>query len=125
MRDDTIDQRLKDWGREYRGGRYENLGYPSQSSHLSIPGGNYKQHIDIDTPGDEIEKVVQAMEAGEYYRPAKVLRIHYVTPDHWDIQTRLGKLRLIGVSVSRSKYFQLLEVGKAYVDGTVRRKHAA
>ncbi|WP_052688066.1 hypothetical protein [Xanthomonas sp. MUS 060] len=118
-----LESRLVQWAEEYGGGRYENIGYQTQNVLQSLvehkgflPGGSSYRPILINTPGDEVESAVRAMESSGYLRPAHTLRCEYFLKKA-PIEVKLSKLRRIGVDIKRPTYYDYLSIAKAFVAG--------
>lgn len=134
-----LDERLAAWSREYGWG-----GLPSGTRGKNIlqklidhagfvpercdpPGANNL------TWGDEVEREVARLQSsppdpklpGYNYRVASVLRVEYLTPQHWAIDERMGRLAAIGVSVSRTTYYEVLKTGRLYLKAVIAVKVAA
>lgn len=125
-----IDELLEHWGREYGGKDNSRLGWPGKSTlqtvvdhHGFAPGSPGFIPVPIRTKADEVEAIVREMEAGGYFKAARVLRCDYFKPGMAMCQ-RLDSLRKIGIPMSRAGYYDYLNVAKAYVHAGLRRKAA-
>lgn len=124
--DDQLELRLRDWAREYMGGRYEDIGWPSTSSlaqlikyHGPAPQGLHPRST-LDTEADEVEMAVQALEAQrDGYRAGRVLRAEYWMPNAAEV-SRLQALGRTGLSMSRATYYQQLRIARVHVAAWLR-----
>ena len=126
-----LDGRLKGWAQEYGGGRYENVGWHSRNllqtlvEHEGfVPSARGFIPIPIRSAADEVESVVRAMEAGDYFKQGRVLRCDYFLPNI-PMESRLQNLRKIGISTSRAGYYDYLSQARAYVSGALTKTMAA
>jgi hypothetical protein len=126
-----LEARLSNWAEEYGGGRYENIGFQSRNvlqtlvEHEGfIPSSRGFIPIPIKSLADEVESTVRAMEAFGYTRPGLVLRCEYFVPNA-PMEIRLGRLKRVGVSISRAGYYDYLAIAKAYVAGQLFKRDAA
>jgi hypothetical protein len=127
-----LEFRLAEWAKEYRGGKYDHIGWPSKSTlHAAMvfqgppPRIAITRGVPITTAGDEVQDAVKALElqpVGE--RPAAVLRCEYFDPGA-AIEHRLQKMRRIGMGCSRADYYQSLRVAKVHVAAWLRIRFCA
>ena len=122
-----LEQRLTEWADEYRGSRYENLGYPSRSwlqnaivYHGPAPQGLNPRGNGEHTPADDVEEAVQALEKQQGgNRAGTVLRAEY-----WMIRApeeeKLRALRQIGLQMSRATFYDELWVARVHVAAWLR-----
>ncbi len=130
MGSDTLEERLWDWAREYRGGRYENIGWPTKNivstlmAHQGfMPDSQIARRIPIRVNADEIECAVLEL-LGQSYKTAWVLRVEYLRSEIPE-QEKLSHLRRIGLGMSRNHYYEQLRLAKAFIAGFLRREMAA
>lgn len=126
-RSSTLESRLTDWAREFRGGRYENVGWQGVSPlgvamkyHGPAPQGLNPRRIETNTPADEVEAAIKALarQAGGAL-PAMVLRCEYLATHQPRIE-KLRRLRKIGANMDTTRYSQLLRLAKVHIAGWLR-----
>lgn len=127
---ETVEELLAAWAREYGGGNNPGLGFPNRSPlqtvidhHGFSPSSAGFVPIPIRTKADEIDSIVSEMLTGEYRKQAKILRCDYFNPG-FAIDQRLDILRQSGIQVSRAAYYEGLSVAKAYVWGSYQARTA-
>lgn len=128
--EEQLKSRLHDWGAEYRGGRYEHVGWHSKNilqvchEHKGFrPDSRGRVPIAINTPADEVEAAVTALQVtpGEplkpnvYFRAAMSLRVCYVAPSYWAEEERLRQLRRVGIAINKTAYYEALKIGRRHV----------
>jgi hypothetical protein len=120
-----LDRRLKGWAEEYGGGRYENIGYHSRNmlqtlvEHRGfVPDSRGFIPVPIRSAADEVEQVVNRMEADGWFKQGRVLRCDYFLPN-LPMDVRLRNLRQIGNQTSRAGYYDFLAQAKAFVAGAL------
>lgn len=120
-----LETRLLGWAAEYGGGRYENVGWQGRNLLQTLiehrgfvpnPGGFAR--VPIRSAADEVEAAVRSMETTGWHRQGRVIRCDYFEP-HAPMDIRLKTLRHVGVSLSRSGYFEHLAQAKAYLAGAL------
>lgn len=117
-----LEARLVEWASEYRGGRYENIGYASQNilqtliDHKGfVPSSRGFVPVATRTAADEVEEAVHALDKQQAgYLPAMVIRCEYMC-SHLPIETRLARLRALGQNPGRVRYYQLLRLARIHV----------
>jgi hypothetical protein len=121
MHANELDRRLREWGAEYGGGKYDNLGFPASNILARVvemggfvPGSNGRLVSRERTPADEVERVVRKMEQGAMYELAQVVRCDYFRPGI-AMTHRLELLRRIGLPMSERTYYGRLAEGKEVV----------
>ncbi len=122
---EDLEARLKAWGEDYGGGRYEDIGYPSRSTIATLlefhgfrPDSQVaKLCTKLDSPADEVEAAVMAMQRqgvdGE--ADAHCIRVAYDSRLSSE-RDRLRRLHAIGhrvknvvmKSISRQRYYERL-----------------
>ena len=120
-----VDSRLKDWAREYGGGRYVALGFSTGEHVLAkliqfggfLPGSSGPKGMTALTAADEVERVVKRLASG-WPDHARVLRCDYFRPD-MAMPARLDLLRSAGTKLGRAGYYTKLESAKLYVAGAL------
>ena len=123
---------LQQWGKEYGGRRYEDLGYSATSilQRLREMGGyipraqGFRPHVEIGTRADTVEGIVREMEGSEdrrHHERAAVLRVFYCTG--FDRLRRLNRLRRLGYGMSETKFNRRMESGRAYVSARLEEIH--
>jgi hypothetical protein len=126
-RSTTLESRLTDWAREFRGGRYENVGWQGVSSlavamkyHGPAPQGLNPRRIETNTPADEVEAALKALArqpAGLV--PATVLRCEYLASSQPRVE-KLRRLARIGHSMDTARFSQHLRLAKVHVAAWIR-----
>lgn len=119
-----LEARLIGWASEYRGGRYDYVGWPSKSWLANAilyrgrtPTGVSAQVVAIGTPADEVEAAVSFLErAVDGFKPGRVLRAEYYMVDAPE-EHKLSALRAIGLPMSRAGYYQYLSRARFHVAG--------
>lgn len=131
MQRDELEAALVLWGKEYGPGNPVNLGYPRQSTiqtamdhHGFAPGSGGFKHAPIRTLADEVDEHVKRMEAVGLYIPSIVISIDYFCPN-MAMETRIQRLRQIGVRCGRSAYYDYLHIAKAFLLGAMGKREAA
>lgn len=131
-RDDELENRLRAWADDYRGGKYEDIGYPSTSSiatlmtyHGPAPQGLHPRSV-LCSETDEVEAAVQALEhRADGYRAGRVLRCEYWMRRDIPEKDRLRALARAGVHMSRATYYAQLRIARVHVAGWLRLTVAA
>lgn len=126
-RANDLEQRLIDWGREYGGGRYEEIGWQGLSPlavlmtyHGPAPQGLNPRGNKDHTPADDVQDAYLAlMNQPQGWMPSQVLRLEYTLPGQ-PVESKLQKLRRIGENVSRVRYYQHLRIARVHVAGWIR-----
>lgn len=120
-----LEQRLVEWGKEYGGGKYQDIGWHGISPmavlmkwHGRPPEGlGYQPTV---TGADEVQAAYLALCKQEQgWLPAQVLRCEYQLPGQ-PVESKLQKLRRIGDNISRVRYYQHLRVARIHVSGWLR-----
>lgn len=126
-----LEARLVQWAEEYGGGRYEDIGFASRNVLQSliehqgfVPSGGGYRGILVNTPGDEVQSAVLAMEAFGYVRPARTIRCEYFLKSA-PLELKLQNLRRVGIDIKRPTYYDYLAIGKAFVMGQLSKEMAA
>jgi len=121
-RSTTLESRLTEWAREYGGRHYDDIGWPGVSPmaqimkyHGRAPQGLNPRRIETNSPGDQVERAIRALEGQERGRiPACVIRCEYfASADAKDV--KLSRLKRIGVDVKEVGYSQHLRIAKVHV----------
>jgi len=138
--DQQINARLLEWGREFRSGKYEHVGWHSKNilqvchEHKGFkPDNSRRPRIAINTPADEVEAAVILLQKtpgkpkrpNPHFRAAMCLRACYVAPEYWPESERLSQLKRIGIWINRVTYYEALKMGRLYVSGFLDRQWAA
>lgn len=122
-----LEQRLVEWGREYGGGKYDEIGWHGMSQLLTLmtyhgpaPQGLNPKTANDFTPSDQVEVAVSLLQRQRSgFAPAQVLRIEYTKPGQ-SVDGKIPQLRRIGVHVSdRARYSQLLHIGRVHVGAAI------
>jgi len=122
-----LEARLMDWGREYGGSQYDNIGWQGVSPILTLmtyhgkaPQGLNPARIETNGPADEVEAAVRALELQKSGRVlACVLRCEYYVRDI-ERRDRLSRLSRIGHRMETSRYSHHLRSAKIHVAGWLR-----
>ena len=118
-----LESRLIEWGREYGGGKYADVGWPGISPistlmtyHGPAPQGLAPKTRTDRTPADAVEMAVRLLasqQSGWY--PAQVIRVEYTLPGQ-PVDSKLKRLRKVGVQINgRARYSQLLLMARVHV----------
>lgn len=123
-RNRALEDRLEEWGKEYGGGRYENLSDGgSWLASMVHWGGRAPQGIGsvpINTAADEVQEAVEALERQESGKvPAAALRCEYLTPGQ-PIESKLSRMRRGGENLARTRYYQHLRIARIHVAAWLR-----
>lgn len=135
LSESKLDERLEDWRREYGWG-----GMPHGSNCSTIlakliqhkgfvPTSGGMLAVTIKTKADEVDAAVVAMQSmrGEpgrpnlYFRASMVLRCEYLTPYDWPESERLDLMGRIGMSMSRTTYYEAIRFGKSFLLGALSK----
>lgn len=116
-----LEGRLANWAAEYGGGRYENIGYPSRNTLVSViehegfmPSARGYIAIPINTQADEVEAAVRRMECNGLLRPGRVIRCEYFMPNA-PMESRLDNLGRLAIHISKATYYDYLAIAEAFV----------
>lgn len=117
-----LEARLVEWADEYRGGRYENIGYASQNilqtliDHKGfVPSSRGFVPVATRSAADEVEEAVHALgKQAAGHVPAMVIRCEYMC-SHLPVEKRLARLRALGQNPGRVRYYQLLRLARIHV----------
>lgn len=127
-RPNDLEQRLAEWGNDYGGGRYDDVGWHGYSPLLTLmtyhgpaPQGLNPRNRKDKTPADEVEEAVTALAAQQGgWRAANVLRAEYTLPGQ-PVDSKIQKLKRFGVQVSgRARYSQLLQLARVHVAASLK-----
>lgn len=131
MTPDVLERRLRDWAEEYRGGRYEHLGFSGRNilstliEHRGfVPSSRGFVPVPTCTPADEVEVVVNRMAEVGLYPESHVLRIEYFEPD-LATEHRLDRLRRLGLAMTEDAYASRLAMAKGFLMGALSSKPVA
>lgn len=118
----TVEDRLRDWAREYSGPIVVGRAPPHILARLMefggfLPGSTAPRNQVMRTAADEIEDIVRQL-AKVWPWTAAVLRVDYFYPDV-AMETRLGFLRAEDIVLGRTSYFDRLQQGKVFVSGAL------
>jgi hypothetical protein len=117
-----LEARLTEWGKEYGGGKYEDIGWQGKSPLASMmkwhgrpPDGlGYEA---VFTAADEVDEAVRALALQPEGRlPAVVVTLEYWLPGQ-PIEAKQQKLRGIGDNVGRVRYYQHLRTARIHIAG--------
>jgi hypothetical protein len=118
--DARLEAALVQWGREYGKGPAYNLGYASQNAlyrlerHAGWLPPPEPVRAPVRTLADTVEDAVKKLEKDDGWKHAQVLRIDYYEPNIV-MESRLKRLKQVGVMCSKQGYHQYLEVAKEFV----------
>lgn len=121
----TLEARLVEWGREYGGGKYETyigLGNSPLASmmkwHGRPPSG--LGFVSSNLAADEVQDAIEALEKQQKgWTSAQVIRCEYLTPGK-PIHSKLQALRAMGENVSRTRYYEQLQLARVHVAAWLR-----
>jgi hypothetical protein len=115
-----LEARLTEWGKEYGGGKYEDIGWQGKSPLASMmkwhgrpPDGlGYEA---VFTAADEVDEAVRALALQPAGRlPAIVVTLEYWLPAQ-PVESKQQKLRKLGDNVSRAQYYHLMRTAKVHI----------
>ncbi len=116
-----LDRRLREWGSEFGGGKYADLGFPAANILARVvemgghvPNTSRRLVSKERTPADQIELIVRRMESGAFYELAQVLRCDFFRPGI-AMTHRLDALRAVGQAMSERTYYERLAEAKEVV----------
>jgi hypothetical protein len=117
-----LELRLTEWADAYRGGKYEDIGYPSRSWLYNAmlyqgpsPQGLHPRGVRDKTPADEVEEAVMHLEKQQGgFRAGRVLRAEYWMR-HASEEQKLRALRYTGFNMGRVTYYDQLWVARVHV----------
>jgi hypothetical protein len=118
--DSRLEAALVQWAREYGKGPADNLGYGSQNAlyRLERHAGWLPPPEPVRAPtrteADRLEDIVRILEKGEGWKHAQVLRLDYYEP-RMAMDSRLKRLRQIGILCSKEGYHGYLDTAKEFV----------
>ncbi|MET3654069.1 hypothetical protein [Dyella japonica] len=123
----TLEARLAEWGKEYGGGRHENIGWLGISPiatlmkyHGRAPQGLNPSRLEVNGSADEVEHAVRALQAQDKgYVPACVLRCEYMATSYTR-EEKIRSVRKVGASMDNSRYSQHLRMAKIHVAAWLR-----
>lgn len=124
-RGQELEERLVEWGREYGGGRYEALGAGNSPLASMIKWhGRPPQGLSYDVgdtaKADEVQHAVEALAAQQKgFVPSLVIRCEYLLPGQPN-ESKLQRLRRLGHSMIRVRYYQHLRLAQVHVAGWLR-----
>lgn len=119
-----LETRLTEWGREYGGGKYGDIGGSGSwlSSmmkwHGRAPSG--LGQVSGNPAADEVQDAFEALcKQAQGWLPAQVLKCEYCLPGQ-PVEAKIQKLAKFGEQLSRVRYYQLLRVARIHVAGWLR-----
>lgn len=129
-----LDGVLEQWRKEYGWGGMPTKG--GSASHIIqrlidhqgfLPNSRGYVPVPIKTQADEVDATISAMQTmrgetdrpNEYFRAAMVLRCEYLTPYDWPESERLASMGRIGMSMSRTTYYNAIKFGRAFLAGAL------
>jgi len=123
-RNRDLENRLEEWGREYGGGKYEDIGaLKSWLGSMVKWGGRAPTglgQVPLNTAADEVQEAIDALAKQAHGKlPALVIRCEYLTPGQ-PIYSKLQRLRRVGESIQRVGYYQHLRIARVHVAAWLR-----
>lgn len=127
-RTSSLELRLVGWANEYTGYvREASIGWPGISPMAQImkyhgrpPQGLNPRRVETNSPGDEVERAVRALQAQDKgWVPACVIRCEYFEAS-LEKHQKLTSLRAIGVQLKEVGYSQHLRIAKVHVAAWLR-----
>lgn len=121
----TLEARLVEWGKEYGGGRYEQIGWQGKSPMASLMKWHGRPpdglgYVAQRTAADEVDEAVRALaEQPEGRLPAIIVTLEYWLPGQ-PVESKQQKLRRLGDNVGRVRYYQHLRVARIHIAGWLR-----
>jgi hypothetical protein len=127
-RNRDLENRLEEWGREYGGGKYEDIGaLKSWLGSMVKWGGRAPTglgQVPLNTAADDVQEAIDALAKQSHGElPALVIRCEYLTPGQ-PIYSKLGRLRRIGHNVGNVRYYQHLRLARIHVAAWLRIPYA-
>lgn len=123
-----LEERLIEWGKEYGGGRYEDIGDVASWLGKMVKWGGKTPSglnaIPLHTAADEVQTAVTALErqpGGEL--PSLVIRAEYLTPGQ-PIEMKLQRLKSVGKRVQKIRYYQHLRIARIHVAAWLKLPYA-
>lgn len=117
--EEELSDLLHQWRKEYGQG-----GMPKESSvnwlqtvidHKGFkPSGGGYRSIPLNSVADGVEDAVKMLQSTPgFFKTAMVLRAYYLGPAGLTEDDRIGRLRRLGIGMSRAKYYELVRLGRA------------
>lgn len=119
-RSTTLEARLVEWGKEYGGGRYEQIGWQGKSPMASLMKWHGRPpdglgYVAQRTAADEVDEAVRALaEQPEGRLPAIIVTLEYWLPGQ-PVESKQQKLRRLGDNVGRTSYYKHLRQARKFV----------
>lgn len=117
-----LEYRLTQWGREYGGGKYEDIGWQGLSP-LAVmmryqgrsPQGLNPRSTKDRTPADEVQDAIQKLsDSSGGYGLAHIIRCEYLTPGLAN-ESRRQRLAELGHRVGKTAYYEQLNRAKDFI----------
>lgn len=114
-----LENRLLEWGKEYGGGKYEDIGAVKSWLGSMVKWGGRAPtglgYVPIGTAADDVQEAIEALsrqDGGEL--PSCVIRCEYLTPGQ-PMEMKLQRLRRMGENPGRVRYYQHLRIARIHV----------
>lgn len=127
-RNRDLENRLEEWGREYGGGKYEDIGaLKSWLGSMVKWGGRAPTglgQVPLNTAADDVQEAIDALGKQPHGElPALVIRCEYLTPGQ-PIYSKLVRLRRVGHNLGNVRYYQHLRLARIHVAAWLRIPYA-
>ena len=115
-----LEARLSEWGKEYGGGKYEQIGWQGKSPLASMMKWHGRPpdglgYENLRTSADDVDAAVRALAVQPDGRlPAIIVTLEYWLPGQ-PIESKQQKLRDIGDNVARRGYYSHLQIARVYI----------
>lgn len=117
-----LEARLVEWGKDYGGGKYDDIGWQGKSPLASMmkwhgrpPDGlGFESNF---SAADEVDAAIRALAMQPEGRlPAIVATLEYWLPGQ-PVESKQQRLRKLGDNVGRVRYYQHLRIARIHVAG--------
>jgi len=117
-RNSLLEDRLRDWAREYGGGRYDDTGWQGISPlhtlvkyHGRPPQGLNPKSTKDWTPADDVQRAMDSLLADGQWSQVQVIKSFYMAS--WmAMEDRLQKLRAMGLPMGQATFYRHLNEGR-------------
>lgn len=117
-RNSMLEDRLREWAREYGGGRYDDTGWQGISPLHSLikyhgrpPQGLNPKSLKDWTPADDVQRAMDVLLSDGQWAQVQVIKSFYMAS--WmAMEDRLQKLRQQGLPMGQSTFYRHLNEGR-------------
>lgn len=117
-RNSMLEDRLREWAREYGGGRYDDTGWQGISPmhtlakyHGRPPQGLNPRSAKDWTPADDVQRAMDSLLSEGAWSQVQVIKSFYMAP--WmAMEDRLQKLRAMGLTMGQATFYRNLNDGR-------------